>query len=217
MYELVDGREILGPEAAGMKLPVPPQEIRERVRLPRKYHYDCLHKDRAEEYATSYRDLAIRYVKGFPHYAHFGLGPVFAGPARTGTSKIAAAVSHEILMRYGSAADMTIGWLSGFWTLRMILDAKTLGSKESYVTLRNQMFNHALLVVDDLLSAVDTEGGRNFVETVYAFRADHGLPTVTTITTPEAGSDIEALVQKAYGKGFASRLLEQAKNLTINI
>lgn len=216
MYEYLDGGEIM-PEAKGHKLPVPPQAVREKNRFPRKYQLDCLHKDRSNEHAATFHEVGLKYVKGYADYSRFGRGPILIGPARADASKTAAAIANEILMRYGNRADMTAGWLSGFWMLRMILDAKQMNRSETYTTLRNQMFNHSVLVVDDLLSAVECDGGKSFMETVYAFRYDHRLPTITTLSTPEAGCDTGPLIDRAFGKKFRERLSLTTTDLVAKI
>lgn len=212
MYETVNASLIVRNGTGD--LPVPPQELRERLRFPERYRYECLHPSRAEEYNLEYREAALTYLKQFASHHRFGYGPLFAGPARTGTSRIAAALANEIILRYGPPrADLSAAWLSGFWMLRMILDAKDLGQKEYYSTLRNQMFQISLVVVDDLLSAVEHPGGRALIQTVYAYRWDHQLPTITTVTTPEAGADVGKLIEKAYGKTFKERLALSSRGL----
>jgi DNA replication protein DnaC len=205
MYEYVNGESVRS-EWAGRKIPVPPQVLREKLRLPKKYQNSCLHTDVASEYNEVYRERAVEYVKAFSKEGARGRGIVFAGPPRLGSSSAAAALMNEIMMRNLGKADMTASWLSCFYILRMIMDAKSLNRYDMYTSMRNAAFQDDVLVVDNLLAASNVDGGLNFMRTVYSYREDHCLPTITTVTTPEAGMEIGPLIEKVFGKEFTERL-----------
>lgn len=122
---------------------------------------------------------------------------------------------NEIVLRSVGRKDITGSWLSGFYVLRMILDAKAMGHKEQYQSMRNAVLGAETLVVDDLLSAARTVEGKIFLETVYAHRADHGLPTITTVTIPDSKAEVTKLVEKAFGKVFSQRLTAQTRNYRV--
>jgi DNA replication protein DnaC len=212
VYEYVDGSEFR-PEWRGRKIPVPPQEVRERIRLPKKYQLYTLHQDVKEEYPEVFYSAAVDYVKNFASYAKQGVGPVFAGSVRSGTSRIAAATMNQLVTRFVGQSDVTATWLSGFWVLRMIMDARHFNRSDQYTTLRSQVLTSSIVVVDDLIAGSEIEGGRNFIETVYAYRDDHCLPTITTIPLPDAKADVGRVIEKAYGKKFRERLSLSAKGL----
>jgi DNA replication protein DnaC len=205
VYEYTDGAR-LQPSWAGRQVPVPPQRVRSRLRLPLKYALATLAPVLAETYNTVFYQTARKYLTNWPTYSAKGLGPLFVGPARSGTSYVAAALSNEIASRsqVKSLADIQMSWLSCFWILRMIQDARDLGRQEMYTSLRDSMLKNDLVVVDDLLAAKEVTGGVQFIHTVYAYRYDHNLPVITTITTENNGfwQEVEAI----YGKSFVQRL-----------
>ncbi len=210
MYETIDGGRF-NLAWAGQQMPVPPQDVRERLRFPAKHQFTCLHKDREQEFNPDFRATALTYLKSFDNAGSRGAGIMFAGPRRTGASSVASALTNEIVLRNMTRRDMTAVWLSCFYVLRMALDAKDLRLTESYSKMRKDFWKADLLVVDDLTASVDLPGGKSFVEGVYAYRDDHNLPTITTVTLPEAGTNLGDFLNKTIGKTFADRLRESCK------
>jgi DNA replication protein DnaC len=205
VYEYTDGSHLQG-SWAGKQVPVPPQKVRSRLRLPSKYALATLAPVLADTYNPVFYQVARKYLANWPAYSSKGQGPIFVGPARSGSSYVAAALSNEIASRSQakSLADIQMSWLSCFWILRMIQDARDLGRQEMYTSLRDSMLKSDLVVVDDLLAAKEVQGGVGFIHTVYAYRYDHNLPIITTITTENNGywQEVEAI----YGKSFVQRL-----------
>src|SRR3954467_15997804 len=205
LYEYTDGCK-LRPEWKGTEVPVPPQEIRSRLRLPSKYALATLAPQLAKTFPAIHYQIARKYLTNWPAYRGKGMGPLFVGPARSGTSWVAAALSNEIALRsqIKSLADIQMSWLSCFWILRIIIDARVMGRHVQYPSLRDCMLKKDLVVVDDLLAAKELEGGVSFTHPVYAYRYDHNLPIITTVTTENENFMKE--IETIYGKSFVQRL-----------
>jgi DNA replication protein DnaC len=216
MYEFMDGGRF-NAEWRGRQIPVPPQEIRERLRFPAKHQFTCLHKDREDELHPEFRQAALTYLKSFEVAGSRGTGILLAGPRRVGASTAASSLANEIILRHVSRKDMTAVWLSCFYVLRMALDAKDFRHSEAYSKMRKDFMKSDILVVDDLAASVDIIGGKSFVESVYSYRDDHNLPTITTVTLPEAGTDLGDFLSKTIGKTFTDRLRENCRGYVVKL
>jgi DNA replication protein DnaC len=206
LYEYTDGARV-SEGLRGQQVPIPTQEIRERLRLPAKYALASLAPEVLDTYNPVYRATVTAYLSAWPSYRARGLGPLLVGGMRTGASYIAAALANEIVTRSMAKryADLNVSWLSCFWVLRLIQDARDLSRQDTYPALRDAMYKHDLLVVDDLLAAEHVPGGVPFMHTVYARRYDQNLPTVTTLTVPD-GKNWQREVTRVYGHNFLDRL-----------
>lgn len=215
-YEFVPGY-VVHPDWTGReKVPIPPQSIRERLRLPARYALATLSPELKDTYSTGLYDTAYEYLRRWPSYLQRGMGPVFVGPTGCGTSWTAAALANEIVTHCGNGSlDVTCSWLSTFWMLRLILDHKDTKNFDAYSTLRNNMLHHKLVVVDDLLGAKSVDGGIPFMHMIYATRYDAGLPTITTISTES--SDVWRDIQNIYGRNFVERLRATSTGLFVQV
>jgi DNA replication protein DnaC len=185
-----------------------PQDVRQRLRLPAKYAMATLAPEVRDTYNEELYQGVTRYLAAFPAIHTAGVGPLLAGPPHSGTSWAAAALANEIVLRSQANrfADIQVSWLSCFWVLRLIQDARDLSRTDTYVGLRDAMLKNDLVVVDDLLAAAEVPGGVPFIHTVFAYRYDHNLPTITTVTTSASSPFPE--IAKVYGRNFRDRLVE---------
>ncbi len=209
-YEFLQGIKVHPDWRDREAVPVPPQKIRAKLKIPARYTMATLASAVEDTYRPSYYNGALEFLKNWPAYQDRGMGPIFVGKAGMGTSWVAAALANEITMRSEGVQDITVNWLSGFWMLQVILDHREWKS-EGYHTLRNAMFKNDLIIVDDLLSAEHIPGGVAFMHTVYASRYDNGLSTITTITS--STSDYMGEVKRVYGKNFVERLQATSNGL----
>jgi DNA replication protein DnaC len=206
-YEFVQGLRI-DPSLGDELCAIPKQEIRERLRLPKKFELATLHADVARLYNADLYAMAKEYLRNWPNFAATGKGPVFIGPNAAGKGRVAAGLVNEIITRSTGKQDMNAAWLTDWRTLS-ILDAKDLRS-DHYTGLRDVIWKTKLLVVEDLLAFRDNLFAMQFLRIVYSYRYDQNLPTITTVTSGNgAWREIEAV----FGITFTDRLRETSSGL----
>jgi len=180
-YDLTNGR-VIDPEWDDRMVPIPTQEVQERVRLPLSLRYATLAEQVAEQYNPHIYKVARDFVVNYPKYRDKGEGILLAGLPKIGKTWAAAGVLNEVLLRYSNRWDLKTFWMSSFYTLQLILDHKTFRQEDKYFYLRNRAMKADLVVVDHLLGGTGSPEAQQFLWSLYEYRAQHNLPVITTVT-----------------------------------
>lgn len=212
-YEYVPG-ESVSPDWKGRSVPIPPRWVREKVVLPRKLAPATLARDVEDGYLDSVLPLARTYVSSFPHYRAYGMGPVIVGRSGAGKTWTAAALLNEITLRYAGVYDLSTAWISTFYSIPQLLDARSTGESEKYFFLRNRFHQADLVVVDNLLAAAKVEGGKQAIWSLYDYRDQHQLPTITTIdVTYSDQAKVWDRIEKSFGRYLVHKLRSNSEGL----
>jgi hypothetical protein len=216
-YEMIEGFKV-NPKWNADLVPVTPAWVRDKVVLPRKLQYATFARELSYHYVPEIYETGRRYVSSqkWPFAKAHGHGPVLIGPPGTSKTWAAAAMLNEITLRYSEHYDISTAWISTFWTLPLILDARHFKNEDKFYYLRNKAHDAEIIVVDDLLAAGDVEGGRNFIWSLYEYRNQHQKPTITTVTSKAKDQDdVWRSIEKIFGKFFAVKLKEtSAEHIT---
>lgn len=192
-YEYRAGDDI-HPDLAGMRVPVPPPWVRARVSVPDRCEFATLGKEVEDFYPRAVRDACVAFVKDWAGPVRkYGAHLVVAG---RGTylkrSWAAAAVIHEIVMRFGATSDISAGWV-GSGAILHALAQKGAKGDDTYNAIRSRLMQTKLLLVEDPMRLAGNSDARWLLEGVYDHRDAKKMPTITTLATDLADRDWGAL------------------------
>lgn len=218
-YDTVNASLVSKRWAGRVEVPVPPEWVRSRLHLPRKYQYCCLHSDVSAEYGDAVFKTARGFVESFGDELYYGGGVVLAGVSGVGKTWTAAAIANEVMSAYGrteSGTDiqLSVEWLPVSWKLQRLFDYRHFRRQDEYYEFKNRIHRADLLVVDDLLHASDFSQVKEFLFGLYDYRDQHSKPTVTTVNVMSKETvwdDISA----AFSVPFSRRLHDSAEGRTL--
>lgn len=171
------------PEFPATQFPVPPEWVQERAKVPTLAKDACLAIEAAPLFPAQVREILVSYVKDYgTRVTKHGSHLVIAGrTTHRRRNWAAAAVMNEITMRYDGVLPVATEWV-GVERMNWMLDQKQK-KEEGYYNLRNHLSKVPLLFIEDPLRIENNRDLRTIVEMLYSLRADHKLPTITTLKT----------------------------------
>jgi hypothetical protein len=216
-YERIDG-SVLGERWAGRDVPIPPKWVREQVTAPRETTYASLHRELADMFDPAARDVLVRYIMDWDSRVNrYGYHLLIGGPSSHWRIKrwAAAAVQHEIVLRWGGAVTLSTAWTSPAWA-RVILAQKN-HRYDSFVAERARLQNTHLLCIENVTSLPSESAERWFLEDLYESRINKGLPTIVTINAELGEETAFDHATAVIGPHFVARLRDMAEYFMVNL
>lgn len=205
-YERVDG-QLVSKKLKG-NVPVPPKWVRDRNDVPEGCEWATLAKELQNYYPEYVRDTLVDYVKDWPAISRLGTSLLLSGlvPERT-LVWAGAAVMNEIVMRFGTFAQITTGWINSA-TIQRLLVMRERRDHE-YLQWWTKLMNVKLLMVIDphrILKSDDIHLG-----ILYENRELKRLPTIAVVKRDFAKLGWDGL-KKELGEFIADPMQETTEN-----
>lgn len=207
-HEMVEGK-LISPKLARMEeVPVPPQWVRNQVKVPQNCEWATLAKKVAHFYPPAVREVLVEYVLNWRVNQRLGASVLIAGRAPYNERAwAAAAVMNEIVMRYSVFGNISTAWVNMSGMQRILQMQEQRDS--DYSGMWERIKNVALLLIIDPMR-IKREVKSPHLEVIYEDRLLKRLPTITTFTTPIVDDDWSE-VEKNLGEFITEAIQEPTK------